>query len=183
MSTLISSLSRLMLTKHIFMDERLSHSMRWNLCYTNPIFELGIFDSVIDLSSSRTMLIWNCAFLSGRSKHGNARLASIGENCVLASHLEKENHKTIPFGTIIRKTKNHFSLFFYGFCTNTLSSQLRCDCKKHFKIITSFLGSFHPCRTIDKILVKCPLACWWNSIVFVALYFYRFYRCPVWCQW
>lgn len=47
----------------------------------------GMLEMVVVLSSGRTRLISNVAFLSGRSKQGNARLASIGENCVLANDL------------------------------------------------------------------------------------------------
>lgn len=132
------------------------------MLHTNPIFELGIFDSVIDLSSSRTMLIWNCAFLSGRSKHGNARLASIGENCVLASHLWKGKKKRRK--KIIKQFRSvrFFVIFFLWFLHEYIkfTIEVRFFIVKHFKIITSFLGSFHLCRTIDKILVECPLACW-----------------------
>lgn len=56
---------------------------------TYDVNTLGILDNDIVRFSSRIMLILNFAFLSGRSKHGNARRASIGENCVLANHLEK----------------------------------------------------------------------------------------------
>lgn len=52
---------------------------------------LGILDIAIARFSSRIRLILNWAFLSGRSKQGNARRASIGENCVLANHLNNFN--------------------------------------------------------------------------------------------
>lgn len=74
------------------------------------MFELGIFDSAINLSFSRIMLIWNCAFLSGRSKQGNARLASIGENCVLASHLKMNRIKENALGYDNKNKTKSFSI-------------------------------------------------------------------------
>jgi hypothetical protein len=37
------------------------------------------------------MLIWNVAFRPGSSKHGKALRASVGSNCVAASHLKCQN--------------------------------------------------------------------------------------------
>jgi len=39
------------------------------------------------IPSGLVMLIWNLAFSAGSSKHGKALRASVGSNCVVASHL------------------------------------------------------------------------------------------------
>lgn len=71
------------------------------------VFLLGIFDKTIVSFSSWIKLISNWAFLSGRSKQGNARLASMGENCVLTNHLKitkKKKTKWIIHSKWIRIT-------------------------------------------------------------------------------
>ena len=47
---------------------------------------IGMFESE-DKLAGRARLTVNRALNVGSSKHGNARRASVGENCVLASHL------------------------------------------------------------------------------------------------
>lgn len=68
-------------------------SITKKLINTYVIRLLGMFDRDIAFSPSLMTLILNLAFLSGRSKQGNARLASMGENCVLASHLQSNETK------------------------------------------------------------------------------------------
>lgn len=69
----------------------------------------GMLDNAIDLRCSCIKLISNFAFLSGRSKQGNARRASIGENCVLASHLKYEKKRIINgMGTIWLTGEHYF---------------------------------------------------------------------------
>lgn len=85
---------------------------------TYDVKVLGILERDIDFCSSLITLIWNSAFLSGRSKHGNARRASIGENCVLASHLNgsvKHNENLVNITWLGFITSKH------DICVRTLS--------------------------------------------------------------
>lgn len=59
----------------------------------------GIFDKVVILIG-RANVNLNVAFNDGSSKHGSARRASVGWNCVAATHLRKFNASAAK-----RKTK------------------------------------------------------------------------------
>lgn len=77
------------------------------LTYTGFGFPIcGIFDKVVILIG-RANVNLNVAFNAGSSKHGRARRASVGWNCVAATHLRKliaseENPKSKLISSMIR---------------------------------------------------------------------------------
>lgn len=76
---------------------------------THVVLTLGILDIATVKFLWRTRLIRNRAFLSGRSKHGNALRASTGENWVLAIKLPGRNINLMT-ALLIQSTSNKFLL-------------------------------------------------------------------------
>lgn len=60
----------------------------------------------------RTSTTWNLAFMAGSSKHGNARLASVGSNLVTANHLRI--NVVIKYQNLSFYTALHFILLLYA---------------------------------------------------------------------
>ena len=63
--------------------------------YCGVVFFSGMLEVAV-LDWCRPRVIWNRAFMTGSSKQGNARRASVGENCVVAKYLHsKKKHTAI----------------------------------------------------------------------------------------
>lgn len=80
---------------------------------------MGMLDSDVMLSGL-TNIILNFDFIAGSSKHGNAFLASVGWNCVIARelkeyiiiHMEEIYHVSSNSNTTIGNNRIHMSDLF-----------------------------------------------------------------------
>lgn len=60
---------------------------KYGTYYGIDMADFGILDRV-DIWAGRAIDMINFAFIAGSSKHGKARLASVGWNCVAATQLK-----------------------------------------------------------------------------------------------